>query len=138
MSQLKDLVYEVARTRLYSVNFNYINNIPEDSELLFDDHFKTHEICDNRFSFLIERHVYFNPASSFDIKVAFLTERYMKDEFVQDYKFTNYDIEKEFYLDPEFYTDFDESWLSVIISQLTASFGNSPLILPPKLFLDKQ
>ncbi|MBK5246844.1 MAG: hypothetical protein JJE49_06210, partial [Peptostreptococcaceae bacterium] len=49
-----------------------------------------------------------------------------------------YEIKNEFMKDTSFYTNYEDSWVSMIIAQLTGSFGNGPLITPPMFCFEEE
>lgn len=140
MLELKDIISNRITTVLQSVRYDLIGDDVEKCMLVCEDKFELNEVTSDRFSFFINRHVRFEPASTFDIEIRFMTERYLKDEYIGhvEVELEKYEIKNEFMKDTSFYTNYEDSWVSMIIAQLTGSFGNSPLITPPMFCFEEE
>ncbi|MBK5247180.1 MAG: hypothetical protein JJE49_07955, partial [Peptostreptococcaceae bacterium] len=136
----KDIISNRITTVLQFVRYDLIGDDVEKCILVCEDKFELNEVTSDRFSFFINRHVRFDPASTFDIEIRFMTERYIKDEYIGhvEAELEKYEIKNEFMKDTSFYTNYEDSWVSMIIAQLTGSFGNSPLITPPMFCFEEE
>lgn len=117
--------------RLNEVSFKRIEDEPEEeSRLVVEDSYEISEVQDTMFGVRLTRHVCFFPAAFFDIKVEFEIGRCLVDGI--DASIREYDLDK--FISEENVdeiTGYNFNRVSSIISDLTSSFGLSPLITPP-------
>ena len=86
------------------------------------------------------RHVWFEPASSFEAKVTYFVEHELKEQGGLE-QFTQSEVDEEVKKDPKFYIQEGQGFVarvSVLISQMTLSFGGAPLITPPGYIRKKE
>ena len=81
------------------------------------------------------RKVFFEPSCNFTIEGSYFVEHLVKEPGSL-YSLSPDAIKKEIESDAEFYIQENQGFIArvcLLIAQVTASFGNTPLILPPNL-----
>lgn len=80
---------------------------------------------------IVTREIYFEPESIFKIKVSFGTDLRFNPENVMEYKWDELNLAEEFKENGDFVTRNLMSRISLLIAQITSSFGQQPIVTPP-------
>lgn len=137
---LKDLFSQTIRVGLSSVEMKDLSS-PDDSESsakiqVYDlvSFSKSEKLLRVEFT----REVSFNPPDVFSLSVTYFVEHFLKvPGSLND--FADGQIRREIYNDIDYFSQQSQGYalrLSLIIGQLTSSFGGPPLMLPPKLEIE--
>ena len=136
---LKTLLGDRIRVGLAKVEMLEIPDEPEQARLCTEDMIAARG---ERNCLRVEftRRVWFEPASSFEMRTTYFVEHELKEEGSLE-GFTQSEILDEVMKDPRFYIQEGQgfvSHISLLISQLTFSFGGAPLITPPSYIPPKE
>lgn len=129
---LKDLLGNRIRVGLAQVKMCEIPDTDAQIEVHFEDTI-TGKAADKFLRIEFTRHVWFEPASVFDITATYFVEHELKQEGSLA-EISQEQIDAEIRNDPGFYMQESQGFvsrISMLISQITASFGGVPLISPP-------
>ena len=129
---LKDLLGNRIRVGLAQVKMCEIPDTDAQIEVHFEDTI-TGKAADKFLRIEFTRHVWFEPASVFDITATYFVEHVLKQEGSLA-EISQEQIDAEIRNDPGFYMQESQGFvsrISMLISQITASFGGVPLISPP-------
>lgn len=136
---LKELLGDRIRVGLAKAEMWEIPDEPKQASLRMEDKITARAEKDClRVEFT--RHVWFEPASSFEANVTFFVEHELKEQGSLA-RFTQSEINEEVKKDPKFYIQEGQGFVarvSVLISQMTLSFGGTPLITPPGYMPQKE
>lgn len=131
MSELKEYLSKNCHTELLSVSYEIKGDSAGSSKVMLEDEFKV-ELKEKRtICITFSRHIFMKPEAVMDIRVSAFIEHYLDPEKLEKVDFEGLDIEKEIKKDLDYYIRDGYARISQVISQLTSSFGNSPLITPP-------
>lgn len=86
------------------------------------------------------RKVFFEPESLFEVEVVYFVDHYLKADTSLD-SFSDEQIERELFEDLEYYSQQKQGFMnriSLLISQITATFGGNPVVSPPYLCVKKK
>lgn len=89
------------------------------------------EISNNDVKIIVTRSLYFDPEEIFRLSVAFGANLKFDSKKVNEYNWNEINLAEEFRENGEFVTDNLMSRISLLIAQITSSFGQQPLLLPP-------
>lgn len=89
-------------------------------------------IEDNDVTIIIKRTVKFDPAMIFNIVVAFGANLKFNEK-KNEIDWNEIDLTEEFRINGRFITTQLMSRISLLVSQITSSYGQQPLVLPPNL-----
>lgn len=89
------------------------------------------EISNNDVKIIVTRSLYFDPEEIFRLSVAFGANLKFDSKKVNEYNWNDINLAEEFRENGEFVTDNLMSRISLLIAQITSSFGQQPLLLPP-------
>lgn len=118
---------------LKDVTYSKIENEePIECEIKISDTINT-EVSDNLLNITFTRDVYFNPVSMFKLKVVFDIVLNLKEEIKE--KAANINWTQTLLDNPNIYLGNVVSRASHLIAEITASFGQQPLITPPNPIL---
>ena len=87
----------------------------------------------NRVRIILTRSLTFEPEEMFKLSVAFGTELKFEPQKVNEYNWNEINLAEEFRDNGKFVTDNLMSRITLLIAQITSSFGQQPLILPPSV-----
>lgn len=80
---------------------------------------------------IVTRSLYFEPEEGFRLSVAFGADLKFELQKVSEYNWNEINLAEEFRDNGDFVTDNLMSRISLLIAQITSSFGQQPLLLPP-------
>ncbi len=80
---------------------------------------------------IVTRSLYFEPEEIFRLSVSFGADLKFEPHKVSEYNWTEINLADEFRDNGQFVTDNLMSRISLLIAQITSSFGQQPLLLPP-------
>ncbi len=129
---LKDLLGNRIRVGLARIQMREIPDADAQIEVHFEDTI-TGKAADKFLRIEFTRHVWFDPASVFDITATYFVEHDLKQEGSLA-EVSQEQIDEEIRNEPGFYIQENQGFvgrISMLISQITASFGGAPLITPP-------
>lgn len=129
---LKDLLGNRIRVGLASVEMRELPDIDGEIGLRFKDTIEG-KAEDRVLRIEFKRHVWFEPESTFEITVTYFVEHDLKKEGSLS-ALSQEEIDAEIKKEPRFYIQESQGFVArvtLLISQITASFGGSPLVLPP-------
>lgn len=89
------------------------------------------EISNNDVKIIVTRSLYFDPEEIFRLSVAFGANLKFDSKKVNEYNWNDINLAEEFRENGEFVTDNLMSRISLLIAQITSSFGQQPLLLTP-------
>ena len=119
---------------LESVSYKRIedlNSRAEEVTLLCQDNVKA-TVKENDVRIVITRSLLFDPEKMFHLSVSFGADLKFNDR-KSEHDWTDINLAEEFRQNGEFVTDQLMSRISLLIGQITSSFGQKPFVLPPKL-----
>lgn len=130
MLNFKDYFKDEYQFSLKDVSYTKIERVDElaEFELKITDAINT-ELDGDNLKITFSREIYFEPESMFKLKVVFEVILHL-NEGVNE-KVTSVDWEKELLNNPNPYLGNVVSRISHLIADITASFGQQPLITPP-------
>lgn len=82
---------------------------------------------------IITRRLSFTPNSLFEITVSFGVFLEFKDEYKDDETLDLNELKKEFFVGQSAIINIVMSRISLLISQMTSSFGERPIVTPPSI-----
>ena len=91
---------------------------------------------DEGVTLIITRKMYFDPNVLFDLEVSFGVDLKFIQEKKTEVEWDNVDLASEFKKSGEFVLQNIMSRMSLLIGQITASFGQAPLMTPPGIPMD--
>jgi len=117
---------------LDSITFNRIDNGNSGSQLQLNctDQLQTN-LYDRTVKIDLTRIVSFQPENLFSLSVSFGAILTIKEEKYHEYDWRSIDLSKEFRNSGNFVLDNLMSRITLLIGQITSSFGQQPLILSP-------
>lgn len=90
------------------------------------------EICsENKIKIIVTRSLAFEPQEMFTLSVAFGTELKFNLDRVKEHNWNEINLAEEFRDYGSFVTANLMSRITLLIAQITSSFGQQPLVLPP-------
>jgi hypothetical protein len=90
------------------------------------------------FSFNLERKLHLSPENLFDLSVKVRVSVELLDEYIGQIAWADFDIKSEIRDNCQQYISDPLNHISLIISQITASFSGSPIITPPALLMGEE
>ncbi len=100
------------------------------------DNINTQLIGKRGIKLIITRTLEFEPESVFSMKVAFGANLYFMENRAEELDWSKINLAEEFRRNGEFIVNELMSRITLMIAQITASFGQPPLILPPLIPAD--
>ena len=88
---------------------------------------------DNGIRITVERILRFEPEEVFELAISFGAVLKFNDKKKQDHQWKDIDLSKEFIENGGFVIDNLMNRISLLVSQITSSFGQTPIVLPPSL-----
>ena len=82
---------------------------------------------------IVTRKIYFEPEDLFNIKVSFGSDLKFNTELKKKYNWQDIDLADEFRKNGDFVISHLVNRICLMIAQITSSYGNPPLILPPTI-----
>ena len=105
--------------------------VTSDCSLNCIDNINTQLIGRKGIKLVITRTLEFEPESAFSMRVAFGTNLYFVEDKAEEFEWSKINLAEEFRENGEFITSELMSRITLMIAQITSSFGQIPLILPP-------
>ena len=132
---LKSLFNNKIRAGLANIDMKALEELPleaKEVQLMISDNIAIEKMSDRlRIDFI--RKLYFEPSSNFELTLGYFVEHFLTEEnSLQD--FTEDQIKEEVSKDENFYFQNDRGFaarISMLVSQITSTFGGPPVILPP-------
>ncbi|OKZ95467.1 MAG: hypothetical protein BHV90_22750 [Clostridiales bacterium 42_27] len=106
-------------------------NITTDCSLNCTDNINAQLIENQGIKLVVTRALEFEPESIFSMKVAFGAKLYFKEDKMKAFDWSQLNLAEEFRENGDFVINELMSRITLMIAQITASFGQVPLILPP-------
>ena len=106
-------------------------NITTDCSLNCTDNINAQLIENQGIKLVVTRALEFEPESILSMKVAFGAKLYFKEDKMKAFDWSQLNLAEEFRENGDFVINELMSRITLMIAQITASFGQVPLILPP-------
>ena len=106
-------------------------NITTDCSLNCTDNINAQLIENQGIKLVVTRALEFEPESIFSMKVSFGAKLYFKEDKMKAFDWSQLNLAEEFRENGDFVINELMSRITLMIAQITASFGQVPLILPP-------
>ena len=91
------------------------------------------ELCDGTVTITVMRTLLFEPKGLFGLSVAFGAILRFNEEKQAEYDWQSINLAEEFRMNGQFVLANLMGRISLMISQITSSYGQTPLILPPQV-----
>lgn len=119
---------------LNEVAYKKLDILGDESILTCEDEIDAELDMQTGIRVIVTRKIYFEPESTFKIKVSFGTDLKFNPENMTEYRWDELNLAEEFKENGDFVTRNLMSRISLLISQITSSFGQQPLVTPPCIF----
>lgn len=113
------------------------NEVASEFSLNCTDNISTQIIENQGIKIVVTRTLEFEPKCVFSMKVAFGAKLYFEEDKIKEVDWNKLNLADEFRENGEFVINELMSRITLMIAQITASFGQVPLILPPVIPRDK-
>ena len=122
---------------LENVTYNKLGEINEEVKLTVKDYFEIidKEYASDNVEFKISRNLSFEPKSLVDINVCFSVVLKVDDKYKDSSELDYELIRNEMLSEDSAFMPIIMSRISLIISQLTSSYGERPIITPPSFMI---
>ena len=119
---------------LENISYNKLNNIPNVIEYAINvvDNVDVN-LLEEGVEVIVGRKIFFDPNGVFELTVSFGANLHFNEEKKNEYNWDEINIENEFIKYGDFVIGNLISHISMLIANITASFGQPPMMLPPKL-----
>lgn len=107
------------------------NEIEPNCSLNCTDNISTNVIKNQGVIIIVTRTLEFEPEGIFSMKIAFGAKLYFEEDKIKELEWAKLNLAEEFRENGEFIINELMSRITLMIAQITASFGQVPLILPP-------
>lgn len=107
------------------------NSIQEDAPAICEDSIATKLLESHGLRILVTRKFYFEPEQIFTINISFGAELKFNTEKESEYEWEKIDLSQEFRENGDFVISNLMSRISLLYAQITSSYGQQPIILPP-------
>ena len=123
---------------LYRIKFDRIDSTEDVGEVSLNcrDSISVVVNNDEGVTLIITRKMYFDPNVLFELEVSFGVDLKFIQEKKTEVEWDNVDLASEFKKSGEFVLQNIMSRMSLLIGQITASFGQAPLMTPPGIPMD--
>ena len=140
LKNLSDYFKDEQECFLEYANYEIIKESEEQEEYELDcsDKILVDVEKDNGVKVTLERSLYFNPESLFKAKVVFVALLEFREERKDELDWDKINLAQEFLNNGEFVLRGLTSRASILISQITSSCGQMPIITPPSILIRKQ
>lgn len=115
---------------LNSVNYKILDNASQDGEIKCIDNINTN-VTDDGVRVIFTRTLKFTPESIFELSVSFGTILKFNEKNKDEIKWNDISLAKEFKDNGAFVLQNLLNRTSLLIAEITASFGQIPIIIPP-------
>lgn len=116
---------------LNEVAYKKLDILGDESILTCEDEIDAELDMQTGIRVIVTRKIYFEPESTFKIKVSFGTDLKFNPENMTEYRWDELNLAEEFKENGDFVTRNLMSRISLMISQITSSFGQQPIVTPP-------
>ena len=118
---------------LQNVSYNKIDKIVDEDEHSLNcfDNIKVDVIGEEKVKITLTRSLRFEPEELFELSVSFGAVLKFVEDKKQEYHWHELNLAAEFRSKGEFVTNNLMSRISLLMAQITSSYGQAPLILPP-------
>jgi len=118
---------------LQKVSYDKMDNDIDDAENRFqcEDNFQAEVIEQKCVKLIVTRIIRREPAGIFELSVSFGAILTFNPEKIDEYDWHSINVAEEFKLNGDFVIGNLMSRISLLIAEITASFGQPPIILPP-------
>lgn len=106
-------------------------DVVADCSLNCTDNINAQVIENQGIKLVVTRALEFEPTSIFSMKIAFGANLYFKEDKIKAFDWNGINLAEEFRENGDFIINELMSRITLMIAQITASFGQVPLILPP-------
>ena len=132
IDNLSDCFNKEYQFYLESINFHRIeaDNPSNQIQLNCEDHVKS-SVSNRTVNLNLTRTVSFTPENLFSLAITFGAILTIKEDKYQDYDWKTINLADEFRHNGNFVMDNLMSRITLLIAEITSSFGQHPLILPP-------
>ena len=109
------------------------NNVLENGTAICEDSISTNINESHELNILVTRKFYFEPEQIFKIEISFGADLKFNPEKENEYDWKTIDLSQEVREHGEFVLSNLMSRISLLYAQITSSYGQQPLILPPNV-----
>jgi len=138
MERLKDFLSEKTNSDIYNIYYKYIGLLKKDIKISYIDTIKELNHDNEKLTIIVTRELKFTPKNFFSLAVSYYVEHFLKDEYIGIFDWEKFDLSKEINDDIKYYSLNKMSRISLLISQITSSFGYNPIVTPPMFILPKK
>lgn len=133
IKNLSDYFLPEQQFYLHKVAYERIDNknLQEQYSLNCADNITVEIGENNKVKVIVTRSLQFDPPEMFQLSVSFGTDLKLHPQRLGEYDWSTLNLAEEFRDNGQFVTDNLMSRISLLIAQITSSFGQQPLILPP-------
>ena len=120
---------------LHKVVYDRLDNVmaKEEFSLNCEDNINVEVSDNNEVKVIVTRSLKFEPEEMFQLTVAFGADLKIDPQKAHEYKWHEINLAEEFRDNGNFVTANLMSRITLLIAQITSSFGQQPLILPPNV-----
>ena len=120
---------------MHKIEYDRIDTIASPKEVLLNcaDNINVEVNEKNEVKIIVTRTLTFDPEEMFRLVVAFGANLKLEPQKMMEYNWHELNLAEEFRENGNFVIDNLMSRISLLIAQVTSSFGQSPLILPPSV-----
>lgn len=118
---------------LHKIVYDKLDNITSEKESSLNcaDNISVEIKNNSDVKIIVTRSLYFEPEEIFRLSVAFGANLKFEPQKVSEYNWSEINLAEEFRENGDFVTDNLMSRISLLIAQITSSFGQQPLLLVP-------
>lgn len=129
---LKELLSDKRYSALYNVQYQYFGLVlDKDFDIKGSDSIEILDIDEEKIAYIVTREIHFEPKNLFEISVSYQVEYFFKEGIKGAPLLDKDEIKNQLYEDGEFFSDDEMGRVSQIISELTGTFGRTPLVTVP-------
>ncbi|MDI9493389.1 MAG: hypothetical protein QM289_02680 [Bacillota bacterium] len=139
MQQLKSILSGRKSVDLFSIEYKSMNSsekITAPLKLSCQDFVSVYDKTSTKLTVKVTRNLKFDPEALFQLSISYLIHHYVKDEFLEKVDWESYDLDNEITNDCDYFAGIGTETVSLLIGQITSSFGRVPIITNPLLNLN--
>lgn len=120
---------------LHQIAYNRIAGYISQDEFVLNctDNISVELVNKSNIKIIVTRNLYFEPNALFQLSISFGANLKFDPKRAEEYNWNEIDLAKEFRDNGDFVTTNLISRITLLIAQITSSFGQQPLILPPNV-----
>lgn len=131
MGEIKNLFSDKKNAELQSVEYRPLGMCSGKFKVSCVDTISVLDSDTKKLRVLVKRSVSLDPPCLFSIEASCYIDHFLKKTNIAKVNWADYNLSDEINSNPEFYAVGVTERLSLLISEMTAAFGESPLITPP-------